>query len=77
MMKWRLVHYLQRKLGVKDEDIFIVGVDATPDALEYLGKKAWMRRFSNLLKVRVPLVRTLIKSLKAKKVETNPTVTGW
>ncbi len=27
-----------RKLGVKDEDITIVGLDATPDALEYLGK---------------------------------------
>lgn len=27
-----------RKLGVKDEDVYIVGVDATPDALEYLGK---------------------------------------
>lgn len=27
-----------RKLGLKDEDILIVGVDATPDALEYLGK---------------------------------------
>lgn len=26
-----------RKLGIKDEDIIIVGVDATPDALEYLG----------------------------------------
>ncbi len=27
-----------RKLGIKDEDITIIGVDATPDALEYLGK---------------------------------------
>ncbi|CAM3821714.1 substrate-binding domain-containing protein [Avibacterium endocarditidis] len=27
-----------RKLGLKDEDILIVGLDATPDALEYLGK---------------------------------------
>ncbi|WP_040976697.1 sugar ABC transporter substrate-binding protein [Necropsobacter massiliensis] len=27
-----------RKLGIKDEDITIVGLDATPDALEYLGK---------------------------------------
>lgn len=27
-----------RKLGIKDEDILIVGLDATPDALEYLGK---------------------------------------
>lgn len=27
-----------RKLGIKDEDIVIVGLDATPDALEYLGK---------------------------------------
>ncbi|MCW9716464.1 substrate-binding domain-containing protein [Avibacterium sp. 21-594] len=27
-----------RKLGIKDEDIIIVGLDATPDALEYLGK---------------------------------------
>lgn len=26
-----------RKLGFKDEDILIVGLDATPDALEYLG----------------------------------------
>lgn len=26
-----------RKLGIKDEDVIIVGVDATPDALEYLG----------------------------------------
>ncbi|PJG86237.1 substrate-binding domain-containing protein [Conservatibacter flavescens] len=26
-----------RKLGIKDEDILIVGLDATPDALEYLG----------------------------------------
>ena len=27
-----------RKLGIKDEDVIIVGLDATPDALEYLGK---------------------------------------
>ena len=27
-----------RKLGLKDEDLLIVGIDATPDALEYLGK---------------------------------------
>ena len=27
-----------RKLGFKDEDLLIVGLDATPDALEYLGK---------------------------------------
>lgn len=27
-----------RKLGIKDEDILIIGLDATPDALEYLGK---------------------------------------
>ena len=27
-----------RKLGIKDEDVTIIGVDATPDALEYLGK---------------------------------------
>lgn len=27
-----------RKLGIKDEDLMIVGLDATPDALEYLGK---------------------------------------
>ncbi|BFU63537.1 MULTISPECIES: substrate-binding domain-containing protein [Rodentibacter] len=27
-----------RKLGLKDEDVLIVGLDATPDALEYLGK---------------------------------------
>ncbi|PJG86122.1 substrate-binding domain-containing protein [Conservatibacter flavescens] len=27
-----------RKLGYKDEDLLIVGLDATPDALEYLGK---------------------------------------
>lgn len=27
-----------RKLGLKDEDVLIVGIDATPDALEYLGK---------------------------------------
>lgn len=26
-----------RKLGIKDENIVIVGLDATPDALEYLG----------------------------------------
>lgn len=26
-----------RKLGIKDENIIIVGLDATPDALEYLG----------------------------------------
>ncbi|PJG86132.1 substrate-binding domain-containing protein [Conservatibacter flavescens] len=26
------------KLGLKDEDLLIVGVDATPDALKYLGK---------------------------------------
>ncbi len=27
-----------RKMGLKDEDLLIVGIDATPDALEYLGK---------------------------------------
>ena len=27
-----------RKLGLKDEDLIIVGLDATPDALDYLGK---------------------------------------
>ena len=27
-----------RKMGLKDEDLIIVGLDATPDALEYLGK---------------------------------------
>lgn len=27
-----------RKQGIKDEDVLIVGLDATPDALEYLGK---------------------------------------
>ena len=27
-----------RKLGIKDEDVTIIGVDATPDALEDLGK---------------------------------------
>lgn len=27
-----------QKAGVKDEDLLIVGIDATPDALEYLGK---------------------------------------
>lgn len=27
-----------RKLGLKDENVIIVGLDATPDALEYLGK---------------------------------------
>lgn len=27
-----------QSLGIKDEDIIIAGVDATPDALEYLGK---------------------------------------
>ncbi|MDU8924869.1 substrate-binding domain-containing protein [Pasteurellaceae bacterium LIM206] len=27
-----------RKLGIKDEDITIIGLDATPDALEYLGQ---------------------------------------
>lgn len=27
-----------KKLGLKDEDVLIVGVDATPDALEFLGK---------------------------------------
>ncbi|QLB12659.1 monosaccharide ABC transporter substrate-binding protein (CUT2 family) [Bisgaardia hudsonensis] len=27
-----------RKLGLKDEDLIIVGLDATPDALEYLGQ---------------------------------------
>lgn len=27
-----------RKLGLKDEDVTIIGLDATPDALEYLGK---------------------------------------
>ena len=28
-----------RKLGLKDEDLIIVGLDATPDALDYLGKR--------------------------------------
>lgn len=27
-----------RKIGLKDEDLLIVGIDATPDALEYLGE---------------------------------------
>lgn len=27
-----------RKMGFKDEDLLIIGIDATPDALEYLGK---------------------------------------
>ena len=27
-----------RKIGLKDEDLLIIGIDATPDALEYLGK---------------------------------------
>ncbi|MBR0573483.1 MULTISPECIES: sugar ABC transporter substrate-binding protein [Pasteurellaceae] len=27
-----------RKMGLKDEDLLIVGIDATPDALAYLGK---------------------------------------
>lgn len=31
-------HLAARKMGIKDEDILIVGLDATPDALEYLGK---------------------------------------
>ncbi|PJG86123.1 sugar ABC transporter substrate-binding protein [Conservatibacter flavescens] len=27
-----------RKMGVKDNELLIIGIDATPDALEYLGK---------------------------------------
>lgn len=27
-----------RKIGLKDEDLLVIGIDATPDALEYLGK---------------------------------------
>ncbi|MGQ0287362.1 sugar ABC transporter substrate-binding protein [Pasteurellaceae bacterium 22721_9_1] len=27
-----------RKMGMNDEDMIVVGIDATPDALEYLGK---------------------------------------
>lgn len=27
-----------RKRGLKDEDLLVIGIDATPDALEYLGK---------------------------------------
>lgn len=38
MMKWPLVPCWQPEKLAKDEDLLIVGIDATPDALEYLGK---------------------------------------
>ena len=58
-----------RKLGVKDEDIFIVGVDATPDALEYLGKGLDATVFQSAQGQGYTGAETAYKIAKGEKVE--------
>ena len=55
--------------GVKDEDLLITGVDATPDALEYLGKGLDMTVYQSAPGQGYGGVASAYKLLKGEQVE--------
>lgn len=58
-----------RKLGIKDEDIVIVGLDATPDALEYLGNGLDATVFQSAAGQGAGGAEAAYRSAKGEKVE--------
>ncbi|MEH8076101.1 sugar ABC transporter substrate-binding protein [Gallibacterium anatis] len=58
-----------RKLGINDEDIIIVGLDATPDALEYLGKGLDATVFQSAKGQGYTGAETAYRAAKGEKVE--------
>jgi len=55
--------------GLKDEDLIIAGVDATPDALEYLGKGLDVTVFQSAHGQGFGGIETAYKLVKGEKVE--------
>lgn len=58
-----------RSMGLKDEDLFILGVDGTSDALEFLGQGLDMTLYQNPVVIGYESVNQLYKMLKGEKVE--------
>ncbi len=58
-----------QKAGIKDEDLIIVGIDATPDALEFLGKGLDATVFQDAKGQGKVSVETAYKIAKGEKVE--------
>lgn len=58
-----------RKLGINDENIIIVGLDATPDALEYLGKGLDATVFQSAKGQGYTGAETAYRAAKGEKVE--------
>ncbi len=58
-----------RSLNIKDEDIIIAGVDATPDALEYLGKGLDVTVFQSAHGQGYGGVEAAYKLIKKEKLE--------
>ena len=58
-----------RKLGINVEDIIIVGLDATPDALEYLGKGLDATVFQSAKGQGYTGAETAYRAAKGEKVE--------
>lgn len=60
-----------QKAGLKDEDLIIVGVDATPDALEYLGKGLDATVFQDAVGQGISGAEAAYKLAKGEAVEKN------
>ncbi len=58
-----------QKAGIKDEDLIIVGIDATPDALEFLGKGLDATVYQDAKGQGKVSVETAYKIAKGEKVE--------
>jgi len=58
-----------QSLGMKDEDIIIAGVDATPDALEYLGKGLDVTVFQSAAGQGYGSMEAAYKIVKGEKLE--------
>lgn len=58
-----------QKAGIKDEDLIIVGIDATPDALEYLGKGLDATVYQDAKGQGKVSIETAYKVAKGEKVE--------
>jgi inositol transport system substrate-binding protein len=58
-----------RSMGIKDEDVYILGVDGTSDGLEFLGEGLDMTLYQNPIVIGYESVKQIYDILKGRPVE--------